>query len=97
MAFNQQDSLAEQAARYKAQKNESIFGEEDCVKPAAVRSAPQHLETSGRNVAPVETSEQDEDESEDEPKIYEVTEDAANDEENDAPNAPAPEVPQVRQ
>ena len=31
MAFNQQDSQAEQAARYKAQKNESIFGEEDCV------------------------------------------------------------------
>ena len=41
MALNHaEDSMAKKAARYKAQKNESIFGDEDCVKPDAIRSAP---------------------------------------------------------
>ena len=42
MALNHtEDSFAKKAARYKAQKNESIFGDEDCVKPEApIRSAP---------------------------------------------------------
>ena len=34
------DSMDKKAARYKAQKNESIFGDEDCVKPADIRSVP---------------------------------------------------------
>ena len=40
MALNQpEDSMQAKAARYKKQRNESIFGDEDCVKTAPIRKA----------------------------------------------------------
>lgn len=83
MALSQQeDSLDKKAARYKAQKNEDIFGDADCVQSAPIRQAAPQKETSrNNNVAPVQnTKPAEEDEEEDgqdsdEPKTYEVVED----------------------